>query len=93
MGIECPDSTSKPIILEKNFNLVKPFLGDTLHMHEMNEEKGERFPYQLRANLLVDVSWSGWWLVEASSKVPDRVQALIELRQAWEGLVLKTVQR
>ena len=75
---------------ERNFNLVKGFLGDTLHMHDLRDEK---FPYQLQTNLLIDMGWEGWWLVEESSKVPDRVQALIELRQLFEGLVAKSLSR
>ena len=74
----------------QRFELVKPFLDDTLHFHELNRGN---FPYQLQSDLLIDAGWDGWWLLEASSKPPDRVQAIIEQRQIWEGLVAKSLNR
>jgi hypothetical protein len=72
------------------FQLVKHLLGDTLHFHELN--RGD-FPYQLQSDLLIDAGWDGWWLLEASSKAPDRLQALIEQRTMWEQIVAKSVNR
>ncbi len=69
---------------EHNFNLVKDLLGDTLHLHNLKETG---FPYQLQMNLLVRMGWGGWQLLEASDKVADRVQALIEQRQIWDGML------
>jgi hypothetical protein len=69
---------------EANFNLVKDFLGHTIHLHELNDSK---FPYQLQVDLLKKINWEGWCLLEASASVPDRVQALIEQRKIWEGMV------
>jgi sugar phosphate isomerase/epimerase len=66
---------------KKNFRKVKKHLGDTLHVHNM---KNDGFPHQLQMDVLMNMGWGGWWLVEASDKVPDRVQALIEQRQMWE---------
>ncbi len=73
---------------EHNFNLVKDFLGDTLHLHNL---KDTGFPYQLQMDLLVKMGWTGWQLLEVSDKVPDRVQALIEQRQIWDGLLAKSL--
>jgi hypothetical protein len=69
---------------EHNFNLVKDLLGDTLHLHNLKETE---FPYQLQMNLLVRMGWGGWQLLEASDKVTDRVQALIEQRQIWDRML------
>jgi hypothetical protein len=69
---------------EYNFNLVKDLLGQTLHLHNL---KDTEFPYQLQMNLLVKMGWSGWQLLEASDKVPDRAQALIEQRQIWDRML------
>jgi hypothetical protein len=69
---------------EHNFNLVKDFLGETLHLHNL---KDTEFPYQLQMDLLVKAGWSGWQLMEASEKIPDRVQALIEQRQIWDRML------
>ena len=74
---------------EQNFNLVKDFLGDTLHLHNL---KDSEFPYQLQMDLLVKMGWSGWQLLEASDKVPDRVQALIEQREIWDRLLANSLK-
>jgi hypothetical protein len=73
---------------EHNFGLVKDFLGDTLHLHNL---KDTGFPYQLQMDLLVKMGWKGWQLLEVSDKVPDRVQALIEQRRIWDGLLDKSL--
>ncbi|MBW7989709.1 MAG: TIM barrel protein [Planctomycetes bacterium] len=73
---------------EHNFNLVKDFLGDTLHLHNL---KDSEFPYQLQMDLLVKMGWKGWQLLEVSDKVPDRVQALIEQRRIWDGFLDKSL--
>ena len=69
---------------ESNFNQVKDYLGDTIHIHNL---KGTEFPYQLQVNLLTRMGWSGWVLVEQSQEVSDRVQELIDYRKIWEDLV------
>lgn len=73
---------------EYQFNLVKEFLGQTLHLHNL---KDTQFPYQLQMDLLVRAGWSGWQLMEASDKVPDRVQALIEQRQIWDQMLANSL--
>ncbi len=73
---------------EHNFNLVKDLLGDTLHLHNLKEAE---FPYQLQMDLLVRMGWGGWQLLEASDKVPDRVQALIEQRQIWDRMLANSL--
>ncbi|OHB85881.1 MAG: hypothetical protein A2Z38_06590 [Planctomycetes bacterium RBG_19FT_COMBO_48_8] len=73
---------------ESNFNLVKDLLGQTLHLHNLEDTE---FPFQLQMDLLVRAGWSGWQLLEASDKVPDRVQALIEQRQIWDQLLANSL--
>ena len=72
------------------FAKVKPYLDDTLHFHELDHGN---FPYQLQSDLLIDTGWEGWWLLEASSKPPDRVQAMQEQRAMWEAIVTKSLNR
>src|SRR2546427_79046 len=72
------------------FEKIKSFLDDTLHFHEL--DRGD-FPYQLQSDLLIDAGWDGWWLLEASSKPPDRVQAMIQQRGMWEAIVAKSLNR
>lgn len=73
---------------ESQFNLVKDLLGETLHLHNLKDTK---FPYQLQMDLLVRAGWSGWQLLEASDKVPDRVQALIEQRLIWDRMLANSL--
>jgi hypothetical protein len=74
---------------EYNFNLVKDFLGSTLHVHDF---KDPQFPNQLQIDLLVKMGWGGWVLLESSAKVPDRVQALREQRELWEQMVANALK-
>lgn len=74
---------------EHNFNLVKDYLGDTLHAHNFKDDK---FPNQLQIDLLAKMGWTGWVLLEASMKVPDRVAGLIEQRQLFEQMLAKATR-
>ncbi|MEA3226219.1 MAG: TIM barrel protein [Planctomycetota bacterium] len=73
---------------EHNFNLVRGLLGDTLHLHNL---KDEGFPYQQQMDMLVEMGWTGWQLLEVSDKVPDRLAALIEQRQIWDRMLAKSM--
>lgn len=75
---------------EHNFSLVKDFLGDTLHLHNL---KDTEFPYQLQMDLLIGMGWSGWQLLEVSDKVPDRVQALAEQRRIWDQMLANSLNK
>ncbi len=70
---------------EANFNLVKPYLGQTLHLHELNTGN---FPYELQMKLLLKMGWTGWQLMEGIGVVPDRLAALIEQRRIWDHIKL-----
>ena len=85
--LNCDNRDAQGEGFEHNFNLVKELLGCTIHSHDFNDEG---YPYQLMTDLLVKNEWSGWILVENSSKVPDRVAALIEQRQIFEQMLAKS---
>jgi hypothetical protein len=70
--------------LEHNLNLVKDYLGDTIHAHDF---KDPSVPNQLQIDLLLKIGWTGWVLLESSDRVADRVQALREQRDVWESMV------
>lgn len=74
----------------QNFALVKDRLDDTLHMRLYRDTD---FPYQLQFDLLIDMGWEGWCVVEESIKVPDRPQALIEEHAMWEKMIAKSLER
>lgn len=72
------------------FNLVKNYLGNTLHLHNM---KDSEFPYLLQMDLLVDMGWTGWQLIESSDPVEDRLEALIEQGEIWQQLLANSHAR
>ncbi len=72
--------------LEHNFNLVKDRFGDTVHVRELNIGS---YPYQELMNLLVEMNYAGWILLEARTKPKDRIKALIEQRQVWQQMIAK----
>ena len=70
--------------LEYNFWLVRKYLGDTLHVHEL--DRGS-YPYDRLMELLVSMDYSGWVLLEAGSPPPpNRVAALRKQKAIFEQL-------
>jgi hypothetical protein len=74
----------------ENFAGIKDRLGDTLHMRWLD---GNQFPYQQQWDLLTAMNWDGWCFVEESVKVPDRVHALIGMRETWEKMVANSLSK
>lgn len=72
-----------------NFNLVKDFLSRIIHLHDLHDPK---YPYQLMVNLLAKARWEGWALMERGDRPPDRVAAMTEQRQVWDGMIEKASQ-
>jgi sugar phosphate isomerase/epimerase len=61
--------------LEPNFNSVKKWFGDTVHIRELNV--GD-YPYQDLMNLFVKMDYDGWILLEARTTPIDRIVAMKE---------------
>lgn len=70
--------------IEANFAKVKDFLGQTVHIREVNE--GD-YPYDKLAKLLVEADYEGYVCLEARTKPEDRVKALAEQRELFMKLV------
>jgi len=71
--------------LEYNFNLVRPWFGDTAHVRELNDpEYG--YPYPKLIELLVKIKYKGWVLLEAFTKPADRVEAMKEQKRIFEEM-------
>jgi len=71
----CNDQDLLPPGLEANFNSVKKYFGDTVHVRELNV--GE-YPYQQMFDLFTGIKYSGWILLEARTEPADRVAAMKE---------------
>jgi len=75
--------------LEHNFRLVSDRFGATCHTREMDSEK---YPYQELFNLLVEIDYAGWLLLECSSKQTDPVAALHRQVALFRQLVTRAQQ-
>ena len=71
----CNDQDLLPPGLEANFNSVKKWFGDTVHIRELNV--GD-YPYQDLMNLFVKMNYDGWVLLEARTEPSDRIAAMKE---------------
>ena len=72
--------------LEHNFRLVHDRLGMTTHVRELDLDD---YPYQRLIELLLETNYQGWVLLEAHDVRENRVQALVEQRRIFEGMVEK----
>jgi len=71
----CNDQDLLPPGLEGNFNMVKKWFGDTVHVRELN--LGD-YPYQQLFNLFNNIGYEGWILLEARTEPADRIAAMKE---------------
>ena len=77
--------------LEENFKLLRPYMGDTLHVRELD---GEDYPYALLFRLLEESDWKGWMLLEAHTTPPaleHREGALRRQRRLFNALRRRVV--
>jgi len=69
----CNDQDLLPPGLEDNFNSVKKWFGDTVHIRELNEGS---YPYQQLFDLFSGIKYKGWILLEARTEPSDRIAAM-----------------
>jgi sugar phosphate isomerase/epimerase len=75
--------------LEGNFNSVKKWFGDTVHIRELNEGN---YPYQKLFDLLTGIKYKGWILLEARTEPADRIAAMKEQLVIFNQM-LKTAKK
>ncbi|MCY1720768.1 sugar phosphate isomerase/epimerase [Prolixibacteraceae bacterium Z1-6] len=80
----CNDQDLLPPGLEANFNSVKKYLGDTVHIRELNV--GE-YPYQQLIDLFVGMKYDGWILLEARTTPADRIAAMKEQLDIFNKMI------
>lgn len=71
----CNPEDLLPPGLEANFNSVKKWFGDTVHVRELNI--GD-YPYQQLMDLFRGMRYKGWILLEARTEPADRISAMKE---------------
>lgn len=80
----CNPEDLLPPGLDANFNSVKKWFGDTVHVREMDDKE---YPYQQLMNLFVAMKYKGWILLEARTEPADRVAAMKQQLQIFNTLV------
>jgi len=80
----CNDQDLLPPGLEGNFNSVKKWFGDTVHIRELNV--GE-YPYQQLMDLFVGINYDGWILLEARTTPDDRIAAMKEQLDVFNKMI------
>ncbi len=80
----CNDQDLLPPGLEANFNSVKKYFGDTVHIRELNV--GD-YPYQDLMNLFVKMNYDGWILLEARTEPADRIAAMKEQLEVFNKMI------
>jgi sugar phosphate isomerase/epimerase len=80
----CNDQDLLPPGLEGNFNMVKKWFGDTVHIRELNV--GE-YPYQQLFDLFCKINYKGWILLEARTEPSDRIAAMKEQLNLFDQMI------
>lgn len=76
--------------LEANFNTLKKWFGDTVHVRELNV--GD-YPYQQLINLFSRIKYNGWILLEARTEPNDRVQSMKDQLTVFNDMVKRAAKR
>lgn len=69
--------------LEANFNMVKKWIGDTVHVRGFDIDD---YPHRELFKLFAGINYDGWVLLEASHQVPDRVAGMKEQLRLFNQL-------
>jgi len=69
---------------EYNFNLVKDRLASTIHTRRLDSPE---YPYQRMFEMLSEIGYQGWILIEESSRPDDRVAALAHQSEVFHDLL------
>jgi len=70
--------------LEGNFNMVKKWIGDTVHVRGFNISN---YLYQQLFNLLAGINFNGWILIEANTEPTDKIAAMKEQASLFNHFV------
>ena len=80
----CNDQDLLPPGLEGNFNMVKKWFGDTVHVRELNEGN---YPYQKLFNLFTGIGYEGGILLEARTEPADKIAAMKEQLSLFKKMI------
>ncbi len=70
--------------LDRNFDMVKKWFGDTVHIRELNEGS---YPYQQLFNRFTGINYNGWILLEARTEPSDKLAAMREQLSLFNQMI------
>lgn len=80
----CNEQDLLPPGLEENFNSVKKWFGDTVHVREFNI--GD-YPYKQLFELFLAIKYDGWILLEARTNPADKLKAMLEQKEIFNSFI------
>lgn len=80
----CNDQDLLPPGLEANFNSVKKWFGDTVHVREFNVGN---YPYKQLMDLFKGINYDGWILLEARTEPDDKIEAMKEQLKLFKAMI------
>ena len=83
------DEDLLPPGLEGNFNMVKKWFGDTVHIRELNEGT---YPYQQLFDLFTGIGYNGWILLEARTEPADKITAMKDQLSLFNTLIKNSLK-
>ncbi len=79
----CNQEDLLPPGLKENFNMVKKWFGDTVHVRELQDDQ---YPYGELFELFKGINYEGWILLEARTEPEDKIAALREQLSLFKAL-------
>jgi sugar phosphate isomerase/epimerase len=70
---------------QSNFDLVKQYFGDTLHVRELDRTD---YPYKELIANLIKMNYKGWVLLECHTNPADKVKSMHEQRAVFDRMVV-----
>jgi sugar phosphate isomerase/epimerase len=86
----CNDQDLLPPGLEGNFNMIRKWFGDTVHIRELNEGN---YPYQQLFDLFTRIKYEGWILLEARTDPADKIAAMKEQLRLFNQIIARSGQK
>lgn len=69
---------------QQNFDLVKKWFGDTVHVRELDRTD---YPYKELLSNLAKMNYKGWVLLECHTNPEDKVKSMMEQRAVFDRMV------
>jgi len=69
---------------QSNFDLVKMYFGDTVHVRELDRTD---YPYKELLTNLAEMDYKGWVLLECHTNPDDKVKSMMDQRKVFDRMI------